>query len=112
MGGKLQLESDQQTHRFDALFAAVHVIAEEEKGVVLVWPLALFEQAQQVLELAVDVATYFEGGGHLQQDGLLQEEGTALVHHSNDDIFLQPRVRAGCEGTQILDDDLVVVVVW
>lgn len=62
----------QQAYGFQRLFAAVHVIAQEQV-VGLGRVAAELEQPQQVVVLAVDVAAYFQRRLEFQERGLRQE---------------------------------------
>ena len=69
----LDLVRQQEADGLDGLAAAVDVVAEEE--VVGVRGVAdLVEVAEEVGELAVDVAHDVDGGLELQEHGLLQED--------------------------------------
>ena len=67
------LECKEKANGFNALAAAVHVVAE--KQVIRVrWVLALFENAEQVVELPVCVTADGQGRLQLKENGLLRED--------------------------------------
>ena len=83
--GVLDFEGENETDHLQAVFASVYVIAQEQV-VRIRREATVFEHAQEIVELSVDVAAHFDRSLDLQQHGLAQKnltgpenEGSNLV---------------------------------
>ncbi len=70
--GVFDLVGEEETYGLEGLFAAVDVVAEEE--VVGLWgEAAVFEEAEEVVVLSVDVAADLDGRLEFEEHGLADE---------------------------------------
>ena len=71
--GVLDLVCEQEADDLEGLLAAVDIVAQEEV-VGLGGEATVFEQAEQIVVLAVDVTTDLDGCLQLEEDGLGDED--------------------------------------
>ena len=108
----LDFVGEQEADGFQTLASAVHVVAQEEVIGLRREP-AVLEKAEQVVVLAVDIATDFDGGFQLDEDGLRHEHVFGLHAQFFDvglwEVHLLTRVRAA-HREQLLDDFIHIEV--
>ena len=71
--GIFDFVGEQQTNGFEALFAAIHVVAEEQV-VGFRRETAILEETQQVVILAMNITANLQRRLQLQQDRLREED--------------------------------------
>mmetsp|Transcript_9142 Transcript_9142/g.19171 ORF Transcript_9142/g.19171 Transcript_9142/m.19171 type:complete len:375 (+) Transcript_9142:761-1885(+) len=106
--GVFDLVGQEEADGLEGLLAAVDVVAQEDV-VGLGGEAAVFEEAQQVVVLAVDVAADLDGGFELQEHGLRDEEVAGAEAEHFDFGFREVHLLAGAgaaDGEEFVDDDV------
>ena len=84
-----RLQSPKVKDDLDTEIASVHIIAEKQISRLIRWP-AHFEQLDQVVELAVNVAADGDGGRHFEHVLLLGKDGRCFADDAHGDLFGDP----------------------
>jgi hypothetical protein len=108
--GELDLEGEDEADGLEALLATVHVVAEEEV-VRSRRETTVFEQAEEVVVLTVDVTADLDGGLEFEEGGLGHDDFTRLEGYALHVVLGQLHLLAwlrSADFQQLVDDRIDV----